>query len=326
MLGLGQMGRTCAQRLAANGYRVAGWSRSAAKLAGSPPSPARRARAVLAAADIVVNLLPLTPATRGLFDARRFAQMRRGAALVNLARGAHVVEADLLAALDGGRLRPCGARRVPRTSRCRPRMRSGAIRASPCCRTSRRRPIRAARRRSRPATCGRCATGARRSTWSTARAATEPAPRRCSASGTRSGARAPAPGAAVALHRHQHQPLQRLPRLERPVGMLQPLDQAVADLRRMRAAAPARCRSSSGTRALEQPLLHAPDARFAQRHRQRLAGGHRVLHALQRADVLGQRPVHQHRPPRPRPAGRRACAARAPTWPASTASPSLKTS
>jgi glyoxylate/hydroxypyruvate reductase A len=59
---------------------------------------------VLAAADIVVNLLPLTPATRGLFNAATLAQMRRGASLVNLARGAHVVDADLLQALDTGHL------------------------------------------------------------------------------------------------------------------------------------------------------------------------------------------------------------------------------
>lgn len=93
VLGLGQMGRAVARRLAANGYAVAGWSTREGRL-----------DELLAASDIVVNLLPLTPATRGLFDARRFAAMRRGASLVNLARGAHVVDADLLAALDGGQL------------------------------------------------------------------------------------------------------------------------------------------------------------------------------------------------------------------------------
>jgi len=58
----------------------------------------------LRGSSIVINLLPLTPATRGLLDARFFAAMPRGAALVNLARGAHVVEADLRAALGSGRL------------------------------------------------------------------------------------------------------------------------------------------------------------------------------------------------------------------------------
>jgi glyoxylate/hydroxypyruvate reductase A len=58
----------------------------------------------LARSEVVVNLLPLTDATRGLIDARFLSQLPPGAALVNLARGAHVAEADLLAALDSGRL------------------------------------------------------------------------------------------------------------------------------------------------------------------------------------------------------------------------------
>ena len=105
VLGLGQMGRTTALRLAQHGCRVLGWSTRPTAIdgvhtqAGTASLPA-----VLGAAQIVVNLLPLTPATRGLFNAATLAQMRRGASLVNLARGAHVVEADLLAALDAGHL------------------------------------------------------------------------------------------------------------------------------------------------------------------------------------------------------------------------------
>ena len=58
----------------------------------------------LAGAEVLVNLLPLTPATRGLIDARLLARLPRGAALVNLARGAHVVESDLLEALASGQV------------------------------------------------------------------------------------------------------------------------------------------------------------------------------------------------------------------------------
>lgn len=94
VLGQGQMGNAVLHRLAANGYRVRGWSTRSA------PWPQ-----ALEGADVVVNLLPLTPATRGLLDARAYAAMKRGAALVNLARGAHVIDADLLAALDGGQIR-----------------------------------------------------------------------------------------------------------------------------------------------------------------------------------------------------------------------------
>lgn len=94
VLGQGQMGRTAAERLAALGYRVLGWRRDGTPL-----------QALLAEAQVVVNLLPLTPDTRGLLDARFFAALPRGAGVVNVARGAHVVDEDLLAALDSGHIR-----------------------------------------------------------------------------------------------------------------------------------------------------------------------------------------------------------------------------
>jgi glyoxylate/hydroxypyruvate reductase A len=93
VLGRGQMGGTAAARIAAMGYPVHTWGRSDGELAPR-----------LAGAQVVVNLLPLTPETRGLIDRRFLAALPRGAALVNLARGAHVVDADLLAALDSGHL------------------------------------------------------------------------------------------------------------------------------------------------------------------------------------------------------------------------------
>lgn len=94
VLGMGEMGQAAARLLTQHGYRVIGWRRSAGPLAQ-----------VLAQADTVVNLLPLTPDTRGLLNAAAFAQMPRGASLVNLARGAHVVDVDLLAALASGQLK-----------------------------------------------------------------------------------------------------------------------------------------------------------------------------------------------------------------------------
>ncbi|WP_140634670.1 2-hydroxyacid dehydrogenase [Methylibium rhizosphaerae] len=105
VLGLGEMGRATALRLAAQGYRVHGWSTRPARLEGvSTHAGEASLQNVLAAADIVVNLLPLTPLTRDLFRAETFERMKPASRLVNLARGAHVVEADLLAALDSGRL------------------------------------------------------------------------------------------------------------------------------------------------------------------------------------------------------------------------------
>ncbi len=106
VLGLGQMGRTVALLLAGQGYRVAGWSRNLQAVPGIETSSGADAMAaLLQRADIVVNLLPLTPQTTGLFNAERLALLRPEASLVNLARGAHVVDAALLAALDAGRLR-----------------------------------------------------------------------------------------------------------------------------------------------------------------------------------------------------------------------------
>ncbi len=93
VLGQGQMGRAVAARLLQQGYTVMGWRRDGAPL---PP--------LLGRAHIVINLLPLTADTHGLLDAAFFAALPPEAAVVNLARGAHVVDDDLLAALDNGRL------------------------------------------------------------------------------------------------------------------------------------------------------------------------------------------------------------------------------
>lgn len=105
VLGLGQMGACAALMLAAQGYRVLGWSTHGASLDGvATHAGAAALPQVLAQAQIVVNLLPLTAATTGLFNADTLALMPRGSALVNLARGAHVVDEDLLAALASGHI------------------------------------------------------------------------------------------------------------------------------------------------------------------------------------------------------------------------------
>ena len=108
VLGLGQMGAAVATRLAAQGLRTSAWRATASDRA-SPAGVSvqvgdRALPALLSAADIVVNLLPLTASTRGLLNAPFFAALPRGASIVNLARGAQVIDADLLAALDSDRL------------------------------------------------------------------------------------------------------------------------------------------------------------------------------------------------------------------------------
>ncbi len=59
-------------------------------------------------ADVIVNTLPLTPETRGIYDSRFFDAARRGALFINVGRGASVVTADLIAALQDGRLGGAG--------------------------------------------------------------------------------------------------------------------------------------------------------------------------------------------------------------------------
>jgi len=95
VLGQGAMGGTVSERLRAVGYPVTGWRRASGTDALWQALPQ---------ASVVINLLPLTAETRGLLDARFFAAMSPASHLVNLARGAHVVEADLLSALDRGHL------------------------------------------------------------------------------------------------------------------------------------------------------------------------------------------------------------------------------
>ena len=106
VLGQGEMGRGAALAIARQGYRVSGWSRSARVAEGRVRSLAGEAELTraLGSCDVLINLLPLTAQTRGLLDARLFAAMPAGAAVVNLARGAHLAESDLLAALDSGQL------------------------------------------------------------------------------------------------------------------------------------------------------------------------------------------------------------------------------
>ncbi|MEM9145264.1 MAG: D-2-hydroxyacid dehydrogenase [Pseudomonadota bacterium] len=105
VVGAGAIGGELAQRAAALGMRVIALRRSEQPVEGAELRPAEALWDSLPEADIVSVHLRLTPESTGLFDARAFQAMKPGALFLNTARGGHVVEADLIAALSAGQLR-----------------------------------------------------------------------------------------------------------------------------------------------------------------------------------------------------------------------------
>jgi glyoxylate/hydroxypyruvate reductase len=105
VMGMGQLGRAALAQLRTLGFDCAGWSRSGRSDAGVRCYAGEaELDAFLARTDILVCLLPLTPETRGILGRRVFDALPEGAALVNAARGGHLVQGDLLSALDRGQL------------------------------------------------------------------------------------------------------------------------------------------------------------------------------------------------------------------------------
>ncbi len=105
ILGLGTIGQDTARKFAALGFPTAGWSRTQKSLPGIETFHGQDGfKRLLARSDILVDVLPLTRDTRGLLDTAAFAALPKGAWFINMARGGHVVDEALLAALDSGHL------------------------------------------------------------------------------------------------------------------------------------------------------------------------------------------------------------------------------
>jgi glyoxylate/hydroxypyruvate reductase A len=105
IMGLGELGGDAARALVALGFPVMGWSRRARTVPGIETFHGSDGLTAMAAlTDIMICLLPLTPETRGVIDARVLGAMKPGGYLLNSARGGHMVAEDVLAALDSGHL------------------------------------------------------------------------------------------------------------------------------------------------------------------------------------------------------------------------------
>ena len=105
ILGMGDIGGTIATSLLPFDFQLLGWSRSRKHVPGVKSfADENELPQFLAQCDYCVCVLPLTEETRGIMNAKLFAQLPKGAWVINVARGGHLIEEDLIAALDSGHL------------------------------------------------------------------------------------------------------------------------------------------------------------------------------------------------------------------------------
>ena len=105
VMGIGTLGAHIARTLASFGFPVRGWSRTARAVEGVQGFHGEAGRhAFLDDLRVLVNVLPLTPETENIIDTDLLHRLRRGAHVINVARGQHVVEDDLLAAVREGQI------------------------------------------------------------------------------------------------------------------------------------------------------------------------------------------------------------------------------
>ncbi len=105
IMGLGQLGADAAARLRDLRFTVSGWSRTRRDLSGVRSFFGdEQLKRFLSQTDVLICLLPLTPRTEGILNRETFRDLRAGAFVINVARGKHLVEEDLLAALETGHL------------------------------------------------------------------------------------------------------------------------------------------------------------------------------------------------------------------------------
>ena len=106
VMGLGNLGSAAARVLSQIGFATRGWSKSPKTIDGVETFTGKEGLTpFLSGCEILVNMLPLTSATTGILNADLFAELPKGACVINCARGQHLVDDDLLAALDTGHIK-----------------------------------------------------------------------------------------------------------------------------------------------------------------------------------------------------------------------------
>ena len=105
ILGMRELGSTAGKKLSDNGFTVRGWAQSRKEIKNIKIYAGQEELdAFLAESDILVCLLPLTPETENILNSTLFKKLPNNAFIINVARGKHLVEEDLLVAIDKGHL------------------------------------------------------------------------------------------------------------------------------------------------------------------------------------------------------------------------------
>lgn len=104
IMGLGVLGAHCASHLAELGFETYGYSRTEKSIEEVTCYSGEQRKEFLQDLDVLVNLLPVTPYTESILNAELFTEMKKGAYLINVARGNHLAEEDLVDSLDNGHL------------------------------------------------------------------------------------------------------------------------------------------------------------------------------------------------------------------------------
>lgn len=104
IMGAGILGRAVAKRLISNGFQVSGWAKEPKTLENFEVLGEGQLDKFLEKTNILVCLLPLTSETENILDKKLFEKLPKGAYIINVARGQHLVEQDLLEMVNSGHL------------------------------------------------------------------------------------------------------------------------------------------------------------------------------------------------------------------------------